>query len=81
MSSFLSDTGVQLAPPAEKESWAHGQIEAAMKDVKMTASAIQLGSPTQDPVITLHLTVAALNSTEYVKGYSSFQWCYGRHHR
>ena len=78
MGSFLSDVGIQLAPPAEKESWAHGQIESAMKDVKMTASAIQLGAPAQDPIITLHLAIAALNSTEYVKGYSSFQWCYGK---
>ena len=44
----------------------------------MTASDIQLGSPSQDPTITLHLAIAALNSTEYVKGYSSFQWCYGK---
>ena len=78
VSDFLSDIGVQLAPPAEKESWAHGQVESAIKDVKMTASAIQLGSPSQDPIITLHLAIAALNSTEYVKGYSSFQWCYGK---
>ena len=78
MGSFLSDVGIQLAPPAEKESWAHGQIESAMKDVKMTASAIQLGAPAQDPIIVLHLAIAALNPTEYVKGYSSFQWCYGK---
>ena len=68
VSDFLSDIGVQLAPPAEKESWAHGQVESAIKDVKMTASAIQLGSPSQDPAITLHLAIAALNSTEYVMG-------------
>ena len=80
VSSFLADIGVQMTPPAEKESWAHGQIESAIKDLKMTASAIQLGSPTQDPWITLQLAAAALNSTEYVKGFSSFQWCYGKNY-
>ena len=78
IAEFLSNAGIHLAPPAEKASWAHGQIESAVKDVKMTASAIQLGDPAQDPVITLHLAVAAMNSTEYVKGYSPFQWCYGK---
>ena len=78
MSDFLSSAGVQLSPPAEKESWAHGQIESAVKDVKMTASAIQLGDPAQDAVISLHLAVAAMNSIEYVKGYTPFQWCYGK---
>ena len=67
-----------MTPPAEKESWAHGQIESAIKDLKMTASAIQVGNPTQDPWITLQRAAAALNSTEYVKGFSSFQWCYGK---
>ena len=46
----------------------------------MTAGTIQLGSPTQDPWITLQLAAAALNSTEYVKGFSSFQWRYGKNH-
>ena len=78
VSSFLTDAGTLLTAPAEKESWAHGQVEAAIKDIKMRASAIQLGSPSQDPVISLHLAMATMNSTEYVKGYSSYQWCYGK---
>ncbi|CAK8995009.1 Uncharacterized protein SCF082_LOCUS4179, partial [Durusdinium trenchii] len=28
--------------------------------------------------VTLMLSAAALNSTEYTKGYSSYQWCYGK---
>ena len=77
---FLSDemhrccsrVGILLAPPAEKEAWAHGLVESAIKDLKMTASAIQLGQPDLDPTITLMLAAAALNSTEYTKGYSFF---------
>ena len=78
VNEFLTNVGIQLSLPAEKESWAHGLVESAIKDVKMTASAIQLGQPTLPPSVSLQLACAALNSTEYTKGYSSFQWCYGR---
>jgi hypothetical protein len=66
----------KLSLPAEKESWAQGLVESASKDVKMTASAIQPGQPTLPPGVSLQLACAALNSTEYTRGYSSFQWCY-----
>ena len=78
MHEFCNSIGVQLSMPAEKESWAHGLVESAMKDVKMTASAIQIGQPTLEPAISLLLACAAINSTEYTKGYSAFQWCYGK---
>ena len=52
--------------------------QPAVKDVKMTASAIQTDQPTLEPKVTLMLACAALNATEYTKGYSSFQWAYGK---
>ena len=77
MHDFCSSIGIQLACPAEKESWAHGVVESAIKDLKMTASAIQIDQPHLNPRVSLMLACAALNSTEYTKGYSAFQWCYG----
>ena len=78
MHDFCNSVGVQLAFPPEKESWAHGSVEAAIQDVKMTATAIQTSSPEQNPEVTLYLAAAALNSTEYTRGFSSFQWCFGK---
>ena len=78
MHDFCNSVGVQLAFPPEKESWAHGIVEAAIQDVKMTATAIQTSSPEQNPEVTLYLAAAALNSTEYTRGFSSFQWCFGK---
>ena len=75
---FCNSIGVQLSFPPEKESWAHGLVESAIKDVKMTATAIQKDQPTLEPAVALMLSCASLNSTEYTKGYSSFQWCYGK---
>lgn len=42
-----------------------------MKDIKFTANAIQVE-------VTLTRAAAALNSTEYVAGHSSHQWCFGK---
>ena len=78
MHDFCNSVGVQLAFSPEKESWAHGIVEAAIQDVKMTATAIQTSSPEQNPEVTLYLAAAALNSTEYTRGFSSFQWCFGK---
>ena len=75
---FCNSIGVQLSFPPEKESWAHGLVESAIKDVKMTATAIQKDQLTLEPAVALMLSCASLNSTEYTKGYSSFQWCYGK---
>ena len=61
---------------AEKEHWAHGEIEAVVHDSKHTASAIHLEARHQDPTVTLYLATSALNSTEYTAGFSSFQWAF-----
>ena len=45
--------------------------------VKETASRIHLSMPDQDPIISLALATAAVNATEYVKGYSSLQCVFG----
>ena len=78
LAEFCRDSGIELSFPAEKEGWAHGLVEHAIKDVKTTASAIQIDNMTQDPVVTLVLAAAALNGTEYVSGFSSHQWAFGR---
>ena len=67
MHDFCNSVGVQLAFPPQKESWAHGIVEAAIQDVKMTATAIQTSSPEQNPEVTLYLAAAALHSTEYTR--------------
>ncbi len=74
---FLS-SNVQLHFPPETEPWAHGITEAAVQDMKHTASAIQSESLDQDPKVTLILAAAALNSTEYTAGYNAFQWAFGK---
>ena len=78
MTDFASTINVLVHLVAEKEHWAHGTIEAAVQDIKHTASAIQLENLDQDPFITLYLATSALNSTEYTAGYSSFQWAFGK---
>ena len=78
LNEFCQGVGIQLSHPPEKESWAHGLVESAIKDVKMTASAIQIDQPTLEPAVCLMLACAALNSIEYTKGYTPFQWCYGK---
>ena len=74
---FLSDTNILLHHVADKEHWANGIVESAVKDVKHTSTAIQMEMRDLDPMVTLHLAVSALNSTEYVAGYSSYQWAFG----
>ena len=75
---FASSVNIMVHYTAEKESWAHGIVEAAVQDLKTTASAIQLEGRDQDPMITLHLAVSALNATEYTAGYSAHQWAFGK---
>ena len=75
---FCRDQNIELSMPAEKEPWAHGLVESAMKDFKNTATAIHMDNTGQDPSVTLALTASALNSTEFVSGYSSHQWAFGR---
>ena len=65
-------------PPPDNESWSHGVVERAIGQIKITAEKIQTSAPDQNPRLTLGLTAAALNSTEFVKGFSSIQWAYGQ---
>ena len=78
MHEFCNLVGIQLCFPPEKEGWAHGVVESALKDIKITASAIQTDSPGLSPRVTLLLACASLNSTEYTNGYSTFKWCFGK---
>ena len=75
---FCRDQNIELSLPAEKEPWAHGLVENAMRELKHTASAIQLDNLSQDPTVSLALAASALNSTEFVAGFSSHQWAFGR---
>ena len=75
---FCREDGIELSFPAEKEAWAHGLVEKAIKDLKFTASAIQVDNMVQKPEVTLQLAASALNSTEHVSGYTSHQWAFGR---
>ena len=77
---FFSEQNIQLHFPPEKEPWAHGVIEAAIQDLKHTATAIQLESLDNSPELTLALAASSLNSTEYTAGYSAHQWAFGRHY-
>ena len=78
---FFSDINVMTHYVAEKEPWANGTIEAAVQDVKHTASAISQDDPDLSLDIVLHLTVSALNATEFTAGYSAHQWAFGKAHR
>ena len=49
-----------------------------MRDFKNTATAIHLDNVGQAPAVTLALTASALNSTEFVSGFSSHQSAFGR---
>ncbi|CAE7822031.1 unnamed protein product, partial [Symbiodinium sp. CCMP2456] len=80
MHEFLSSLNILPHFIAEKEHWSHGVAEAAIQDVKTTATSIHLEAQDQRPYVTLQLTAAALNSTEYTAGFSAFQWAYGRNY-
>ena len=75
---FMQDLNIYMHFPPEKEPWAHGIVEAAIQDVKHTASAIQLDDSTLSPRMTLVLATAALNNTEYTAGYTANQWACGK---
>ena len=75
---FLSEICIEMVPPPDRESWAHGMVERAIEHVKETASLIQQAQPDHDPVLTLALATAAINSTEYTQGYTSMQWAFGK---
>ena len=78
LTEFLADLGIEVMPPPDNESWAHGITERAIGHIKETASLLQQSLPDQDPVLTLAMATGANNNTEYVKGYTSIQWAYGK---
>ncbi|CAK9056882.1 Transposon Ty1-NL2 Gag-Pol polyprotein, partial [Durusdinium trenchii] len=78
LTEFLADLGIEVMPPPDNESWAHGITERAIGHIKETASLLQQSLPDQDPVLTLAMATGANNNTEYVKGYTSVQWAYGK---
>ena len=80
MHDFLASVNIQPHFVADKEKWAHGVAEAGIQDVKQTATAIHMDCLDQHPFVTLQLTVASLNSTEYTAGYSAFQWAFGQNY-
>ena len=79
LTEFLADLGIEVMPPPDNESWAHGITERAIGHIKETASLLQQSLPDQDPVLTLAMATGANNNnTEYVRGYTSIQWAYGK---
>ena len=78
MRTVLSDMNIIIDPPPAKESWAHGLVERAVQEVKTVSSKLALSHPALEPDTVVALATHALNSTEYVHGYSSFQWVYGQ---
>ena len=53
-------------------------MERAVQEVKDVASKISMNQPSLSPETVLSLTTHALNSTEFVQGFTPFQWVYGR---
>eukprot|EP00435_Cladocopium_sp_Y103_P006371 s604_g2.t1 len=77
MKDVLAEMNIMLDPPAPKESWAHGLIERAVQEVKEVSTKIHMANPDLSSATCLALATNALNSTEYVQGYTPFQWVYG----
>ena len=75
---FCSSVNIWLAPPAEAEAWAHGIAESTVQDIKQVMEKIQLGNAALLPETCLALATGALNQTSFVKGFSSYQWAYGK---
>ena len=75
---FLSDLSIAVIPPIDNESWSHGIVERNIGHIKETASLIQVAQPDQEPIYSLAMACAAINSTEFNKGYTSLQWAYGK---
>ena len=78
ITEFMADLGIEIATPPDGESWAHGISERAVGQIKETASLIQQSLPDQDPFLTLAMATSAMNNTEFVKGYTSIQWAFGK---
>jgi hypothetical protein len=75
---FMMEMGVEVIPPPDQESWAHGIVERAINLIKTTATKIHMSMPDLDPRLTLALATSALNSSEFHRGYTSLQWAFGK---
>ena len=75
---FMMEMGVEVIPPPDQESWAHGIVESAINLIKTTATKIHMSMPDLDPRLTLALATGALNSSEFHRGFTSLQWAYGK---
>ena len=75
---FCSSINVWVAPPAEAEAWASGIAESTVQDIKETMEKIQMSDHKLSPETCLALATGALNQTSFVKGFSSYQWAYGK---
>ena len=75
---FMADLQIEVNFPPDHESWAHGIVERAIQQVKETASLIAQSLPDLEPELCLAMASSACNGTEYVKGFSSLQWVFGR---
>ena len=75
---FLGDTmiGDLIGPGQAPEG--HGDVEIMIKLIKTTARIIHKEKPALNPMVCIKLSVAAHNALETVRGYSPFQWAYGR---
>lgn len=78
MRTVMSDLNISVEPPPAKESWARGLVERAVQEVKDVASKISMNQPSLSPETVLSLTTHALNSAEFVQGFTPFQRVYGR---
>ena len=67
---FMMEMGVEVIPPPDQESWAHGILESAINLIKTTATKIHMSMP--------DLATSALNSSEFHRGYTSLQWAFGK---
>ncbi|CAL1146255.1 unnamed protein product, partial [Cladocopium goreaui] len=74
---LMADLGIAVMPPPDNESWAHGVVERNIGHLKEAASRIHKSTPDMEPGHAIALATAALNSTEFVQGYSSIQWAFG----
>ena len=70
---FCADVGITVMPPPDNESWAHGVVERTVQHLKETANRIHSSSPDQPPEYSVATATAALNSTEFNRGYTSLQ--------
>eukprot|EP00435_Cladocopium_sp_Y103_P033009 s416_g8.t1 len=77
VSKLTSDLGIAVMPHPDTESWAHGVVERNIGHLKKAASRIHKSTPDLEPGHAIALATAALNSTEFVQGYSSIQWAFG----